>query len=469
MGSRRTEEKDDKTYVAASRWVDCALRTDGSLFTPGKAIWTRGLLAELHSRFLDQPDKGEGDFFEKLEGELSGSTAEIYQLMGEVMYVYFLILARAGNKQERIERVLGWSPTQVEIPGDLIDGLQSQFIDLGVGRTRMPSQVGTLIESIEQWKELELDERERKLNDPWEFKEFLFSRSYVSRLLVDSQNRGAIQKDILLHIVFPDSFETISLGRKELIADADSFAHYITEPTDDVDRKIKQIRQALEVELDRNFYFYDSGIRIMWDPGMRNWDTFVRLATEEYKDADRFAAWEIDPKTEMGQSLSVAREAVLSGSDDWATLVSDGIGGTKAFPIITYPRGNLAKLRSWLKESRNDALLALRAIWIKDDLSIDDRIRSFSDLFPLTVISGTGTRVNVTSALLMGFDVEKYPPFRVTEFNRAYEFTGYVKSEQGADEASTYRHALGFLDQFIEEASSRGLKLRHRLDAQSLV
>ena len=78
--------------------------------------------------------RGEGDFFEKLEGQMSGSTAEIYQLMGEVMYVYFLILARAGDKKERIERVLGWSPTQVEIPSDLIDGLQSQFIDLGVGK-----------------------------------------------------------------------------------------------------------------------------------------------------------------------------------------------------------------------------------------------------------------------------------------------------------------------------------------------
>ena len=32
-----------------------------------------------------------------------------------------------------------------------------------------------------------------------------------------------------------------------------------------------------------------------------------------------------------------------------------------------------------------------------------------------------------------------------------------------------YEHALGFLDRFIEEASERGLELRHRLDAQSLV
>ncbi len=32
-----------------------------------------------------------------------------------------------------------------------------------------------------------------------------------------------------------------------------------------------------------------------------------------------------------------------------------------------------------------------------------------------------------------------------------------------------YEHALGFLDRFIEEAQERGLTLRHRLDAQSLV
>ena len=265
MGSRRTEENADKTYAAARQWVDCALRTDGSLFTPGKALWKRELLGELHSRFLDQPDKSEGDFFEKLEGQLSGSTAEIYQLMGEVMYVYFLILARAGDKKERIERVLGWAPTPVEIPSNLIDGLQSQFIDFGVGRTRMPSQVGTLIESIEQWKELEPDERERILHDPWEFKVFLFGRSFVSRLLVNNQNRGAIQKDILLHIVFPDSFETISARRKQEIVNANALARYITEPTEDIDRKIKQIRHALENELGRNFYFYDPDVRSNWD------------------------------------------------------------------------------------------------------------------------------------------------------------------------------------------------------------
>ena len=69
----------------------------------------------------------------------------------------------------------------------------------------------------------------------------------------------------------------------------------------------------------------------------------------------------------------------------------------------------------------------------------------------------------------MGLDIEKYPPFRVTKFNRAYERAGYAPRASDSDEAALYNHALGFLDRFIDEAAERDLHLRHRLDAQSVV
>ena len=69
----------------------------------------------------------------------------------------------------------------------------------------------------------------------------------------------------------------------------------------------------------------------------------------------------------------------------------------------------------------------------------------------------------------MGLDVERYPPFQITTFSNAYDRTGYDQPEKGADEAALYQHALGFLDRFLKEASQRGLTLRHRLDAQSVV
>ena len=113
----------------------------------------------------------------------------------------------------------------------------------------MPFQVGTLIESVEQWKELESKERERMLHNPMEFKNFLFTRIFSSTLLVNNQNTGRIQRELLLHIVFPDSFETIGVNHKNQIVSAPPFARFVAEGTTDVDQKISQIRKVISAEL----------------------------------------------------------------------------------------------------------------------------------------------------------------------------------------------------------------------------
>ena len=84
MGSRVTWDGVESAYAAAGAWVDCALRADGSLFTPGETIWTRDLLGELHRRFLNRPDDSKRPFLQKQEVQLSGSPAEVCQLMAEV-------------------------------------------------------------------------------------------------------------------------------------------------------------------------------------------------------------------------------------------------------------------------------------------------------------------------------------------------------------------------------------------------
>ena len=57
MGTRKTGNGVEHVYEAAQAWVDCALRNDGSLFTPGKEIWSTQWLGELHERFLNHPDR----------------------------------------------------------------------------------------------------------------------------------------------------------------------------------------------------------------------------------------------------------------------------------------------------------------------------------------------------------------------------------------------------------------------------
>ena len=96
MPARKTGEGVENVYAAAERWVDAALRSDGSLFTPGKAIWTKEWLGELRECFLDSPDTGEGGFYDKLRDQLGRRSSHVHQLMAEVLYAHYLIIWRAG-------------------------------------------------------------------------------------------------------------------------------------------------------------------------------------------------------------------------------------------------------------------------------------------------------------------------------------------------------------------------------------
>lgn len=246
MGAKKTGGGVENVYAAAEKWVDCALRSDDSLFTPGKQIWTSQWLGELRERFLDQPDEGEVGFYQKLKQQLACSPPEVYQLMGEVLYVHFLIIwhrsMKGDTKLARIDQVLGWSKQGVKIPVPLIAGLIPGIASLGAGATHRRSYVGFLIEFVEQWKEQERDSRLLLLADPWAFKDFV--------ALPNGKTNA--QREALLHLVFPDTFEgMVSVSDKRKIAS--EFAHLVKEPTEDVDCKLTQIRRGLEAALRIDF------------------------------------------------------------------------------------------------------------------------------------------------------------------------------------------------------------------------
>ena len=272
MGSRKTGGGVENVYKSAELWIERALRTDDSLFTPGLPIWSRRWLRALRERFLDRPDVGQGNFYDKLRQQLEGSTPEVYQLMGEVLYVHFLIIWRGGmrrdTKENRIAEVLGWSEQQIPIPVDLATGLTPGIANIGQARSSIfPFMVGFLIEFVDQWKEQTQAERQRLLEDPWAFKEFVAHVELRGQLFEERPKSHRPQRDALLHLVFPDVFEGIvSTDHKGRIARVDSFAKYVTEPSEDVDRKIQQIRQGLEAEHAKDINFYDRGaIQSQWD------------------------------------------------------------------------------------------------------------------------------------------------------------------------------------------------------------
>lgn len=467
MGTRLTSSGAERVYAAAERWVDVALRNDDSLFTPCRQIWTSRGLGEVHRRFLNNPDEQGGSFLDKLRRQLEGSPPAVYQLAAEALYVHFLIVktSSGANERRRIDTVLQWSPSPVAIPPDLVDALIPGIANPGTGFHRFrPYQVGLIMEFVEQWKEQGSEECGRLLNDPWAFKEFLMGVQLRSRLLINNQNTPRIQRQALLHLIYPDIFEAIvNLDHKYNIAR--TFESSVSGTTEDVDRKLQQIRTDLETRYTTgDYFFYQPEIRAQWDDQYDHdrWKDYVELAREHLA-SGRLASEETDYKLEIGSRLADARESVLADAEGWGSRVKTGIAGNLIHPI------EQSKFRHWIDDSPSDALLALQALWIEEDEAVDGCIRDFSELLPRSVSSGLGTRTNLMSVLLMGLDVGNYPPFRITVFDEAYERTGYPIPESNADEAVLYDHALDFLDQFIEEAMKRDVMINSRLEAQSLV
>ena len=324
MSSKRTGEFAEQTYQAAERFKANALLTDDSLFTPGVPIWTPNLLGELHTRFLDRPDVSGDSTWEKLERQLASSPPEVYQLMGEVLYVHHLILSKRLDVKRRIisGREANWSPQPIAIPPELDAGLQSRFVNLGAGQAFIPFQVGTLIETVEQWKGLAAGRQESLLKDPRAFKKFLLDVKFRSELLKSKQNTGDAERHLLRHILFPDVFETILAKDKSGICKAKAFAEFFDPQETDVDRKIQQIRQAIERKLRENFHFYDGDIRKYWKP--RNGESVVEVFDaggkvshqngESLKDlADRLYLPDTSFLEEIEQLLAEKRQVIFQG------------------------------------------------------------------------------------------------------------------------------------------------------------
>ena len=99
-----------RVEAVAARILNECLIQDGSLLTPGVAIWTSELLAELHTHYVAAPDVSAKSFGDKLEIQLAGVSDHARQLFAE-LYVLNLLPVSERNflqktKIANVERVL---------------------------------------------------------------------------------------------------------------------------------------------------------------------------------------------------------------------------------------------------------------------------------------------------------------------------------------------------------------------------
>ena len=200
-------------------------------------------------------------------------------------------------------------------------------------------------------------------------------------------------------------------------------------------------------------------------PDAARWDAFVEWARRFYEWV-AFAESERDYKLEIGEWLAAAREAFLNDSPDWVERLRVAVKHRDN--NLTYG-GNWRLGGAFLDLVESDSPLlreGLHRLWGITDSTAQARVRGFVESVAETPL---GVPESMASFLLMARGATRHPFYASRPFGRAYRFTGHPRPARRAERWEQYGHAVAFLDEFIGQAKDRGLDIRDRLDAQSLV
>jgi MoxR-like ATPase len=214
---------------------------------------------------------------------------------------------------------------------------------------------------------------------------------------------------------------------------------------------------------------FESRWPIAWMPGgtavsLSGWDEFIYWA-KRFKEWPGFDGSERDYKLSLAERIAVARRLFLQGNDEWVEALRKA---------ITSKDNNFTNFRlhtpflEWTKTDSQAARAALGHLW-NEPTDVGEAVEAFASALTLPKKSGKSGLITLGSVLLMGVDATRLPPYRKSPYVKSYDLTGYGRPEDGANRGQTYAHALEFLDRILSEAASRGLTLRDRLDAQSVL
>lgn len=247
----------DSTYAAAACFVEQALRSPGSLCSPGASIWRPDLLADLHARHVAATDAPGDNFTTRWNRRLRDASAETVQLAAEVCYVHVLFATDLSPKTKRqlIGEVLARSPDAPALPAALDAALDGGIARTGVAfKLRRLSQLGMLIAMGVAWWTLSPAQRDAALDDPWAFKAWLRTVPHEG---------AQAQREALLHLVHPATFEPIiSVGVKQRIVHA--LSRHVPAGVEDLDAALAGIRAVLERRHGRGFQFIDPAVATQW-------------------------------------------------------------------------------------------------------------------------------------------------------------------------------------------------------------
>ena len=300
--ARLTTKKAQRVLEAAEVWKENCLAADLSAFDQAP-IWTLTNLQALEAAYLghliDDPSRR---FYDKLDEQLAQAAPQVVRLAAEVLWAMLLFPSKIDGqrKREDILHVLNRSGVPAPTDHPYLTGT----LDGGIGHTGIAyntlrwKELAFAIQAFRALKQLPRTERQRLLADAWLFTEWLDA-------LPEGRNRTF--RNLLIYLLFPDSFEPMAILRHKRLAvhhfaaDAGLQSRPMPElramPAIELDRQLLQIRRYLERKYPgQTISFYSPPVTDEFDIRLRR---TVQPRVIAPKTIDRHDAATVDPVIQL--------------------------------------------------------------------------------------------------------------------------------------------------------------------------
>lgn len=428
------EKSASSIYDAAAHWRDKCLLEDGSIFFAGRKLWTKTLLDELDKLFVQQLDMGEGNFFEKLETQLTDGSPQSKQLMAELDWLLLLFASRISppKKRQDIRKIWSWSgETLTEDHPMLSDSALGGLGHTGTAyNTQRWREFIFAIDALRDFKSMPVEEQRVVLSASANFAKWLMS-------IPSGANRQL--QHILTHLIFPDDFERISTvsHKYEILASFEGVPQKEVRKRGlaQIDQSLKELREKLEKEKGQTIDFYEEGIVERWKTALDDNSPTPDRAVWIEKSLVKGRPDRQDGPHRFGEALWSPQKA-KNGGDFYANMRKVAPGD-----IVLHLTDNAAFTGvSEVAELADDTFVGLPGTNWADEPAYRVQLRNFKELKPslsrdaffqdeeigsglkslLASPQGKGLFYNKKLELNQGAYLSEAPPPLITLLNRAY-------------------------------------------------
>ncbi len=205
-------------YDTVQLFREKCLMDDQSLLWSEPRIWTVKNLQQLKKALIDNPDFSDKTFWEKLRDQLQEVPDDCVRILSDVVLIYGLpsTFMLAETKWENVEKVASMAGIKVPDPHELImEALNQGFTRTSQRYHQKYRQLWFVLLAALDVKQC--SDREGILHDPWRCAR-LFDDVLAD---VHPPDRGHDMRHGLLHMMFPETFESIiSTNHKRQIVSA---------------------------------------------------------------------------------------------------------------------------------------------------------------------------------------------------------------------------------------------------------